>query len=105
MANYNCENWQKSMKLRFDYNNMMAKYVGKNEGLQENELEKMNGFASRLGIDTSESRTCFLGAFPDGVAVLAWGDYGVSRYLTPVASSVVGATISAFFFFRCDSRA
>lgn len=45
MANYNCENWQKSMKLRFDYNNMMAKYVGENEGLQENELVKMNGFA------------------------------------------------------------
>ena len=45
MANYNCENWQKSMKLRFDYNNMMAKYVGETEGLKEDELVKMNGFA------------------------------------------------------------
>ena len=45
MANYNCENWQKSMKLRFDYNNMMAKYVGETEGLQEKELNELNDFA------------------------------------------------------------
>ena len=45
MANYNCENWQKSMKLRFDYNNMMAKYVGETEGLKENELTEMKTFA------------------------------------------------------------
>ena len=45
MAKYNCENWQKSMKLRFDYNNMMAKYVGETEGLQEKELNELNDFA------------------------------------------------------------
>ncbi len=45
MANCNCENWQKSMKLRFDYNNMMAKYVGEKEGIQERELSDLNDFA------------------------------------------------------------
>ncbi|MBR2377405.1 MAG: glucose-6-phosphate isomerase [Clostridia bacterium] len=33
------------MKLRFDYNNMMAKYVGETEGLQEKELNELNDFA------------------------------------------------------------
>ena len=40
MSNYNCENWQKSMKLRFDYNNMMKTFVGENEGFSEEEIKK-----------------------------------------------------------------
>ncbi len=45
MANYNCEKWQKDMKIRFDYNNMMEKYVGSNEGLSEEELKANYDFA------------------------------------------------------------
>ncbi len=39
MANYTCEKWQKENKIRFDYNNMMEKYVGSNEGIKEEELK------------------------------------------------------------------
>ena len=45
MANYNCENWQKSMKLRFDYNNMMKTFVGDKEGFSEEEIKNNQEFA------------------------------------------------------------
>ena len=46
-------------------------------------------------------RTCAPAS--DGVAVLARVDNGVRRYITTVASFVVGNNINAFFFVRCDS--
>ena len=50
---------------------------------------------------------CGRGAAPapasDGDAVLAWVDDGVWRYMTTVASFVLGNTKNAFLFVRCDS--
>ena len=40
----------------------------------------MNNFATMLGIDTSENKTCFLGTLPDGIAVLVNGKEYFLRY-------------------------
>ena len=40
----------------------------------------MNGFASLLGINTSGNKTCFLGAMPEGIAVLVHGKEYFLRY-------------------------
>ena len=41
----------------------------------------MNNFAAMLGISTSENKTCFLGALPDGIAVLVNGKEYFLRYV------------------------
>ena len=40
----------------------------------------MNSFATMLGINTSENKTCFLGTLPDGIAVLVNGKEYFLRY-------------------------
>ena len=40
----------------------------------------MNSFASMLGIGTSESKTCFLGTSPEGIAILVNGKEYFLRY-------------------------
>jgi len=40
----------------------------------------MNNFATMLGINTSENKTCFLGTLPDGIAVLVNGKEYFLRY-------------------------
>lgn len=35
MNNYTNTEWQKNMKIRLDYNNMMAEFVGEKEGISE----------------------------------------------------------------------
>ena len=40
----------------------------------------MNSFASMLGINTSESKTCFLGTLPEGIAILVNGKEYFLRY-------------------------
>ncbi len=45
MANRNCEKWQKTMQLRFDYNNMMKTFVGENEGFSEEDIKNNYDFA------------------------------------------------------------
>lgn len=39
MNNYNDKTWQNEMKIRLDYNNMLNSYVGKDQGVTEQELE------------------------------------------------------------------
>lgn len=41
MARYDDTNWRESMRIRFDYTNMMADVVGKNRGAEESELDEM----------------------------------------------------------------
>ena len=41
----------------------------------------MNSFASMLGIGTSESKTCFLGTSPEGIAILVNGKEYFLRYV------------------------
>ena len=40
MNNYNDVKWQNDMKIRLDYNNMMAEFVGDKEGYTDKDLEK-----------------------------------------------------------------
>jgi len=40
----------------------------------------MSNFASMLGINTSESKTCFLGTLPEGIAILVSGREYFLRY-------------------------
>lgn len=46
MSNYKDAAWKKSMKLRFDYNNMMDKFVGEKEGFSDKDIEANAQFAS-----------------------------------------------------------
>jgi hypothetical protein len=41
MARYEDANWRDSMRIRFDYTNMMADAVGKNRGPTDAELDEM----------------------------------------------------------------
>jgi len=40
----------------------------------------MNSFASMLGISISENKTCFLGTFPEGIAILVNGKEYFLKY-------------------------
>ena len=40
----------------------------------------MNNFATMLGINTSENKTCFLGTLPEGIAILVNGKEYFLRY-------------------------
>ncbi len=42
MVNYQDNNWQESMKLKLDYNNMMSFIVGEEHGLTENQIDSMD---------------------------------------------------------------
>ena len=39
MARYNDSQWRASMKLKFDYNNMMSEYLGEEHGIARSDLE------------------------------------------------------------------
>ena len=43
MARYEDVNWQDSMRIRFDYTNMLAEAVGQERGATEQELDEMQG--------------------------------------------------------------
>ena len=45
MNNYNNKTWQDSMKIRLDYNNMMAEFVGENQGFTDIILSDNEKFA------------------------------------------------------------
>lgn len=42
MAKYSDQNWQNSMKIKLDYNNMLDNIVGKEHGLTEQEIQNMS---------------------------------------------------------------
>ena len=44
--NYTDKKWQESMKLRFDYNNMMAEFVGEKEGYTKEKLDLLKDKAA-----------------------------------------------------------
>jgi len=36
-----CQSWKESMKLRFDFNNMMAEFIGEEEGITKSQIEAL----------------------------------------------------------------
>ena len=65
MNNYNNAEWQKSMKIRLDYNNMMSEFVGEKEGISEKTLLENAQFASKAYNDFLSIR---------GTGMTGWAD-------------------------------
>lgn len=65
MNNYNNAEWQKSMKIRLDYNNMMSEFVGEKEGINEKTLLDNAQIASKAYNDFLSIR---------GTGMTGWAD-------------------------------
>ena len=55
MAKFNAE-WQKSMQLKLDYNNMMAEFIGEKEGFTDKELKAAKNLAEAAHKNVAENR-------------------------------------------------
>jgi glucose-6-phosphate isomerase len=55
MAQYEDENWRESMRIRYDYTNMLADVVGKNRGASEADLSEME-YRHSAGIEVLRMR-------------------------------------------------
>ena len=65
MSRYEDENWRGSMRIRYDYTNMLADVVGKNRGATEAELNEME-YRHSAGLEVLRMRR--------GPQELAWRD-------------------------------
>lgn len=41
MARYKDKTWQESMRIRFDFNNMMEEYIGEEQGIKKSDIESL----------------------------------------------------------------
>ena len=56
MSRYKDKTWQESMRLRFDFNNMMAEYIGEEQGIERKDIEKLRPKLEKAAEDLKAKR-------------------------------------------------
>ena len=64
-SKYNAKKWQKSMRIRYDYNNMMKEFVGEEQGLSRGDINSLKIQAKQAFDAVQENR---------GKGMTAWMD-------------------------------
>ncbi len=62
---YRNKEWQQSMKVRFDYNNMMTEFIGEKEGIKKAEIDKNIDLFKKAFADATAKR---------GTGMMGWTD-------------------------------